>query len=210
MGLDLTEFLTNCATSLYCRDDIYEARYDGFAMIAELNFGDLKTATTPSSNGFFQSCIEINTDHYSCLSIFMTSASSDYHFGGYSSSYINENSDIVGNDTYGMIFNLDIASLNGSDNYTYKYNGYGFDAYSFFTDSYSDGADAFDAQNVFTRFLAVDLPRFTSGDTVSATSAGAKDFPDFEDPEINDYVLANAMNFALTAAGLATTFVIFM
>jgi hypothetical protein len=48
MGIDLTEFFTNCAASIYCRDDIYEARYDGFAMIAELNLGDL-TATSDSS-----------------------------------------------------------------------------------------------------------------------------------------------------------------
>jgi hypothetical protein len=53
------------------------------------------------------------------------------------------------------------------------------------------------------------LERYTVGDTVSVISIG-KDDSTTNDPEENDVVLANAMNFALSAAGLASTFVIFM
>jgi len=36
IGLDLTSFIADCTVSIYCQNDFYESRYDGFAMVLEL------------------------------------------------------------------------------------------------------------------------------------------------------------------------------
>jgi hypothetical protein len=95
MGLDLTDFFTNCAISIYCHNDIYEARYDGFAMIAELNLGDLTETTDPSAFVKIVNCIEINTDRYSCFAFIEDIDGSDYKYYVYSGLYVSEDADIL-------------------------------------------------------------------------------------------------------------------
>ena len=111
MGIDLTEFFTNCATSIYCRDDIYEARYDGFAMIAELNLGDL-TATSDSSANDQEAkifnCIEVSAERYSCFGLQLDAEVLDYVTYLYSGVYAKDGADIMDKTNIG-IFNLPYA-----------------------------------------------------------------------------------------------------
>lgn len=60
LGFDLTDFLTDCATSSFCDDVFIESRYDGLAMVNFLGLGfQIKTTLpTTSADSTLVFCIE--------------------------------------------------------------------------------------------------------------------------------------------------------
>ena len=98
IGLDLTEFFTNCALSIYCQNYKYEARYDGFAMIGELNLGDLTATADPSANddeATIVNCIEVSTERYSCWGLELDALATVYVTYLFSGVYVKDGADIM-------------------------------------------------------------------------------------------------------------------
>jgi hypothetical protein len=114
IGLDLTSFIADCTVSIYCQNDFYESRYDGFAIVLEVYLEQTKVTNPSDMQTALTFCMENKTDNYSCIFFSIHEFSDKYYELTRTIHYVEEDADIITNNPNGLFGDIAFDNSDGA------------------------------------------------------------------------------------------------